>query len=115
MLNEKVVTPPSSRAGLTPSFVWGFSLWGSLEWSGIVSPWEWLPGGLRVCSMWCLMLNSSPGPQIVFHCKIKCMVPLNAWQFEEFFRVLLLHSCVLHLDASERPRNLESAGVRDHL
>ena len=41
VLNEKVVTPPCNGAGLTPSFVWGFSLWGSLEWSGIVSPWEW--------------------------------------------------------------------------
>ena len=34
--------------------------------------------------MWCFMLNSSPGPQIVFLCKIKCMIPLK-WQFEEFF------------------------------
>ena len=25
------------------------------------------PGGLRACGMWCFMLNSSPGPQIVFH------------------------------------------------
>ena len=34
--------------------------------------------------MWCFMLNSSPGPQIVFHCIIKCMVPLK-WQFRELF------------------------------
>ena len=67
MLNEKFVTPPCNGVGLTPSFVWGFSLWESLEWSGIVSPWEWGPGGLRACGMSCFMLNSSPGPQIVFH------------------------------------------------
>ena len=84
MLNEKFVTPPCNGVGLTPSFVWGFSLWESLEWSGIVSPWEWGPGGLTACGMWCFMLNSSPGPQIVFHSKIKCMVPLK-WQVEEFF------------------------------
>ena len=67
MLNEKFVTPPCNGVGLAPFLVWGFSLWESLEWSGIVSPWEWGPGGLRACSMSCFMLNSSPGPQIVFH------------------------------------------------
>ena len=47
VLNEKVATPPCNGVGLTPSFVWGFSLWGSLEWSGIVSSWEWGRGGLE--------------------------------------------------------------------
>ena len=71
-------------------------------------------GGLKACGVWCFMSNSSPGPQIVFHFKIRCMFPLK-WQFGEFFRVLLLHSCVLRLDASERPRILESVGVGDEL
>ena len=34
--------------------------------------------------MWCFMSNSSPGPQIAFRFKIRCMVPLK-WQLEEFF------------------------------
>ena len=45
VLNEKFVTPPCNGVGLARSFVWGFSLWESLEWSRIVSPWEWGPGG----------------------------------------------------------------------
>ena len=64
VLSKKFVTSPCNGVGLTPSFVWGFSLLGSLEWSGIISPWEWEPGGQRACGMWCFMLNSSPGPQI---------------------------------------------------
>ena len=50
MLNEKFVTPPCNGVGLAPSFVWGFSLWESLEWSGIVSPLgvgAWRPEGVR--------------------------------------------------------------------
>ena len=50
VLNENFVTPPCNGVGLAPSFVWGFSLWESLEWSGIVSPWEWGPGGLRAAA-----------------------------------------------------------------
>ena len=105
MLNEKFVTPPCNGVGLTPSLVWGFSLWGSLEWLEIVSPWEWGPGGLRACSMWCFMLNSSPGPQIVFHHKIKCMVPLK-WQVKEFFlSVAAAFLCVAlgHLKETSEP------------
>ena len=74
----------------------------------------WGPGGLRPCGMWCFMLNSSPGSQIVFIVKSNAWSPQNS-SSRNFSRVLLLHSCVLHLDASERPRNLESDGVRDHL
>ena len=47
MLKEKFVTPSCNRVGLTTSLVGGFSLWRSLGWSGIVSPWGWEPGGVR--------------------------------------------------------------------
>ena len=40
-------------------------------------------GGLEACGVWCFMSNSSPGPQIAFHFKIKCMVPLK-WKLGEF-------------------------------
>ena len=45
VLNKKFVTPPCNGVGLSPSFVGGFGLWRSLGWLGIVSPWEWGPGG----------------------------------------------------------------------
>ena len=64
--------------------------------------------------MWCFMLNSSPGPQMFFIVKSKAWSPLND-SSGNFSLVLLLHSCVLHLDTSKKPRNLESAGVRDRL
>ena len=58
--------------------------------------------------MWCFMLNSGPGLQIVFHCKIKCMVLLK-WQFEEFFQsVAAAFLCV----ALGRLRETLEPGVR---
>ena len=65
-------------------------------------------GGLRACGMWCFILNSNPGLQIVFHCKIKCTVPLK-WQFQEFFlSVAAAFLCV----ALRRFRETSERGVR---
>ena len=74
LLNKKFVTPPCNGVGLSPLFVGGFGLWRSLGWSGIVSPWG---GGLGAYGVWCFMLSSSPGPQIVSHSTIRCMVSLK--------------------------------------
>ena len=40
--------------------------------------------GLGARGVWSFMSKTSPGPQIVSHFKIRCMVPLK-WHFREFF------------------------------
>ena len=47
VLNKKFVTPPFNGVGLTLWYDGGFSLWRSLGWSRIVSPWGWRPGGVQ--------------------------------------------------------------------
>ena len=71
-------------------------------------------GGLEACGVWCFMSNSGPGPQIIFHFEIRCMVPSNgSWRNSS--RVLLLHPCAVRLDASVGRRDLEFAGVGNQL
>ena len=40
--------------------------------------------GVGACGVWCFMSNSSSGPQIVSHFRIRFMVPLK-WHSIEFF------------------------------
>ena len=70
---------------------WGFGFVGVV---GMVGELFLLRGwGLEACGVWCFMSNSSPGPQIVFCFKMRCMVPLK-WRFGEFPSAAAAFLCV---------------------